>query len=92
MKIRSIFTVLVLLALAITGCNDQDDSRQSKNDQSAEVNRLNRELQETKTNVSKEESAKAWWQNVATVVAIAAIALLIVGIVIGSAARHESER
>ncbi len=91
MKTRSIFTI-VLLSLALAGCNDEDDKQQPKQQQSAEVNRLNRELQTAETNVSKQESAKAWWQSVAAVLAVIAISLLVVGTIIGSSARHESER
>ena len=91
MKTRSIFTI-VLLSLALAGCNDEDDKQQPKQQQSTEVNRLNRELQKAETNVSKQESAKAWWQSVAAVLAVIAISLLVVGTIIGSSARHESER
>src|SRR6266566_3652571 len=92
MKLRSIFTIILLLSLALVGCNDEDGTPQPKEQRSAEVNRLNRELQNAETNVSKEESAKAWWQSVATILAVAAIALLVVGTIIGSSARHESQR
>jgi hypothetical protein len=91
MKNRSIFTIILLLSLALAGCNDEDDAPQSK-EQSAELDRLSRELQKAETNVSKQESAKAWWQSIATALAVAAIALLIIGTIIGSSARHESER
>ena len=92
MKTRSIFTIVLLLLLALAGCNDEDNPQQSKGQQSAEVDRLNRELQKAETNVSKQESAKAWWQSIATVLAVAAIGLLVIGTIIGSAARHESQR
>ena len=92
MKTRSIFTIVLLLSLALAGCNDEDSTPQPKEQQSAEVNRLNRELQKAETNVSKQESAKAWWQSAATILAVAAISLLVVGIIIGSSARHESQR
>ncbi len=92
MKTRSIFTGLLLLSLALAGCNDEKDTPTPKLQQSAEVDRLNRELQNAETNVSKQESAKAWWQSVATILAIAAIGLLVIGTIIGSSARHESEQ
>ena len=92
MKTCSIFTVVLLLSLALAGCNDEDDTTQPKEQRAAEVNRLNRELQNAETNVSKQESAKAWWQSVATILAIAAIGLLVIGTIIGSSARHESEQ
>ena len=92
MKIRSIFTIVLLLSLALAGCNDDDDKQQPKQQQSAEINRLNRELQQAETNVTKQESAKAWWQSIATFLAIAAISLLVIGTIIGSSARHESQR
>src|SRR5205085_11039421 len=92
MKIRSALTVLSLLALPLAGCNDENDKLQPKQQQAAEVNRLNRELQKAETNVSKQESAKAWWQSVATILAVAALSLLVVGTIIGSSARHESQR
>ena len=91
MKTRSVFTIVLLLSLALAGCND-DDKQQPKQKQAAEVDRLNRELQTAETKVSKQESAKAWWQSVATILAVAAIGLLVVGTIIGSSARHESER
>jgi Mg2+/citrate symporter len=92
MKIRSIFTIVLLLSLAVAGCNDEDNTPKSKGRESAEVDRLNRELQKAETNVSKEESAKAWWQSIATILAVAAIGLLVIGTIIGSAARNESQR
>ena len=92
MRNRSIFTIVMLLSLALAGCNDEDDKQQPKQERAAEINRLNRELQKAETNVSKQESAKAWWQNAAAFLAVAAIGLLIVGTIIGSSARHESER
>ena len=92
MKTRSIFTILLLLSLALAGCSDEDEKQQPKQQQSAELDRLNRELQKAETNVSKQESAKAWWQSVATILAVAAISLLVVGTIIGSSARHESQR
>ncbi len=92
MKIHSIVTAFVMTAIALTGCSDKDNTPQSKGRESAEVGRLNRELQKAETNVSKQESAKAWWQSVATILAVAAIGLLVVGTIIGSAARHESQR
>jgi CHASE3 domain sensor protein len=92
MKIRSVFTLVLLLSLAFAGCNDEDDKQQPKQQQSAELDRLNRELQKTETNVTKQESAKAWWQSIATILAVAAICLLVVGTIIGSSARHESQR
>ena len=92
MKTRSIFTPLLLLSLALAGCNDEDDTTQPKEERAAEVNRLNRELQKAETNVSKQESAKTWWQNIATFLAVAAIGLLVIGAIIGSSARHESQR
>ena len=92
MKIRSVFAVALLLSLALAGCNDEDNAPQSKGQQSAEVDRLNRELQTAETNVSKQESAKAWWQSLATILAVVAISLLVVGTIIGSSARHESQR
>ena len=66
MKNHSVFTVVLLLSLALAGCNDEDDTAQPKQQRSAEVDRLNRELQKAETNVSKQESAKTWWQSVAT--------------------------
>jgi len=92
MKIRSFFTIVLLLSLALAGCNDEDDTTQPKEQRAAEVDRLNRELQKAETNVSKQESAKAWWQSIATILAVAAIGLLVIGTIIGSSARHESER
>ena len=92
MKIRSVFTIVLLLSLALAGCSDEDNTPQSKGRESAEVGRLNRELQKAETNVSKQESAKAWWQSIATILAVAAIGLLVTGTIIGSAARHESQR
>ena len=92
MKTRSIFTIVLLLSLALVGCKDDDDKQQPKQQQAAEINRLNRELQKAETNVSKQESAKAWWQSIATILAVAAICLLVVGTIIGSSARHESQR
>ena len=92
MKTRSIFTIVLLLSLALAGCNDEDKTPPSKGRESAEVNRLNRELQKAETNISKEESAKAWWQSVATILAVAAISLLVIGTIIGRSARHESKR
>ena len=92
MKTRSVFTVALLLSLALAGCNHEDSTLQPKGRQSAEVDRLNRELQKAETNVSKQESAKTWWQSVATILAVAAISLLVVGTIIGSSARHESKR
>jgi Mg2+/citrate symporter len=92
MKTRSIFTIVLLLALGLAGCNDEHDKQQPKQKQAAEVDRLNRELQKAETNVSKQESAKAWWQSIATILAVAAIGLLVVGTIIGSSARHESQR
>ena len=92
MKTRSIFTIVLLLSLALAGCSDEDNTPQSKGRESAEVDRLNRELQKAETNVSKQESAKAWWQSIAAILAVAAISLLVVGTIIGSSARHESQR
>ena len=92
MKTRSIFTIVLLLSLALAGCKHEDNTPQSKGRESAEVDRLNRELQKAETNVSKQESAKAWWQSVATALVAVAICLLVVGTIIGSSARHESER
>ena len=92
MKIRSVLTLLSLLAVPLAGCNDEDDKQQPKQQPAAEINRLNRELQKAETNVSKQESAKAWWQTVATILAVAAIGLLVIGTIIGSSARHESQR
>ena len=92
MKLRSIFTIVLLLSLALAGCNDGDNTPPSKGRESAEVDRLNRELQKTEKDLSENESAKAWWQSVATILAIAAIGLLVVGTIIGSSARHESQR
>ena len=92
MKTRSIFTIGLLLSLAVAGCNDKGDKQQPKQKQAAQLDRLNRELQNAETNVSKQESAKAWWQSIATILAVAAIGLLVVGTIIGSSARHESER
>jgi Mg2+/citrate symporter len=92
MKIRSVFTIVLLLSLALAGCNDEDDKQQPKQKQAVELDRLNRQLQKAETNVSKQESAKTWWQSVATILAVAAIGLLVIGTIIGSSARHESER
>ena len=92
MKTRSIFTIVLLLSLALAGCNNEDNTQQSKGRESAEVDQLNRELQKAETNSSKQESAKAWWQSIATFLAVAAIGLLVVGTIIGSSARHESQR
>ena len=92
MKIRSILTIVLLLPLALASCNDEDDPPQPKEQQSAEINRLNRELQKAETDASKQESAKSWWQSLATILAVAAISLLVVGTIIGSSARHESQR
>jgi Mg2+/citrate symporter len=92
MKTRSVFTVALLLALGIAACSDDHRAPQSKQHQSAELDRLNRELQKAETNASKQESAKAWWQTVATFLAVAAIGLLVIGTIIGSSARHESRR
>ena len=92
MKTRSIFTIVLLLSLALAGCNGEENTPQSKGRESAELDRLNRELQNAETNVSKQESAKASWQSIATILAVAAISLLVIGTIIGSSARHESER
>lgn len=40
----------------------------------------------------QQQAATTWWQSAATLLSVAAIALVIVGIIIGSAARDESER
>src|SRR5207237_1526269 len=92
MKPRSIFTIVLLLSLALAGCSDEDNTPQSKGRESAEVDRLNRELQKAETNVTKQESAKAWWQSIATFLAVAAIGSLVIGTIIGSSARNESQR
>ncbi len=92
MKTRSMFTIILLLSLALAGCSDEDNTPQPKGRESAEVNRLNRELQTAETNVSKQESAKTWWQSIAAILAVAAIGLLVIGTIIGSSARHESKR
>lgn len=92
MKTRSIFTIVLLLSLALAGCNHEDNTPKSKGRESAELDRLNQELQKADTNISKQESAKTWWQTVATFLAVAAIGLLVIGTIIGSSARHESER
>ena len=42
--------------------------------------------------LSHQEAARSWWQNTATVLAIVAVVLLGVGITLGSAARHESQK
>ena len=92
MKIHPIFTIVLLLSLAVAGCNHEGNTPKSKGRESAELDRLNRELQTAETNVSKQESAKTWWQSIATILAVAAICLLVIGTIIGSSARHESER
>lgn len=92
MKTRSIFTIALLLSLASAGCNHKNNTPKSKEQRSAEVDRLNRDLQRAETNVSKQESAKTWWQSIATFLAVAAIGLLVIGTIIGSSARHESEQ
>ena len=92
MKTRSFFAAALLLSLALAACSDDHAAPQSRQHQSAEVDRLNRVLQKAETNAAKQKSAKAWWQSIATILAIAAIGLLIVGTIIGSSARHESEQ
>ncbi len=39
-----------------------------------------------------QQTARSRWQNIATVLAVAAVIFLIVGTILGSAARHESEK
>lgn len=40
----------------------------------------------------EQQSARSRWQNVASLLAVAAVILLILGTILGSAARHESEQ
>ena len=49
-----------------------------------------REQADARSTVSQE--ARSHWQNLATIFAVAAVILLILGTILGSAARHESEQ
>lgn len=53
---------------------------------------VERELRATaETRRDKEETAKGHWQNIALLMSTGAVVLLLVGTVLGSRARHESE-
>ena len=53
---------------------------------------VERELRATaETRRDREETAKAHWQNIALLMSTGAVVLLLVGTVLGSRARHESE-
>ncbi len=47
---------------------------------------------QAETQSVQQQQARSRWQSIATVLAIAAVVLLIVGTILGSAARHESEQ
>lgn len=48
--------------------------------------------QQAETRSTSQQEARSRWQTIATVLAVAAVVLLILGTILGSAARHESEK
>ena len=48
--------------------------------------------QQAETRSTVQQEARSRWQNIATVFAVAAVALLVLGTILGSAARHESDQ
>ena len=40
----------------------------------------------------QQETARAWWQNATSILAVVAVTALIIGTALGSSARHESEK
>lgn len=42
--------------------------------------------------LAQETSARSWWQNATTTLAVVAVAALVIGTALGSSARHESEK
>ena len=100
MRIHSTLLALALTAMALAGCHDEDKSPNQP--ASEKANQPNAELQTTvgderdprlqvEARLTQQQSAAGWWQTAATVLAVAAIILLIVGVTLGSSARHESE-
>ena len=85
---------------------DSSSSQSSRQQQSSTVERASQQSRrwqqqfeaehalriQVETHLSHEEAARSWWQNTATVLAIVAVVLLGVGITLGSAARHESQK
>ena len=47
---------------------------------------------QAETKLSHQEEGRIWWQTAATFFAVAAVLLLGVGVTLGSAARHESQK
>ena len=48
--------------------------------------------QQAETRSTIQQEAHGRWQNIATVLAVAAVVLLVIGTILGSAARHESDQ
>jgi Flp pilus assembly protein TadB len=100
MRIHSTLFALALTAVAMAGCHDEDNSPNQS--ASEKTKRTNAEIQTTvgqerdrrlqvEARLTQQQSAAGWWQSAATVLAVAAITFLIVGVTLGSSARHESE-
>ena len=65
----------------------EQESRRWQQQYQAEANLR----QQAETRSTAQQEARSRWQNIATLLAVAAVVLLVAGTILGSAARHESE-
>jgi hypothetical protein len=86
--------------MAIAACSDEDGASGRP---AVNHNEKNQDLQKRadaerdarlriEDRLMREQSNANWWQAAACVLAITVVVVLVAGIVIGSSARHESER
>jgi hypothetical protein len=83
--------IIAAVILGMTGCPPEDKPPQP-NPTEQLLQREKEQRMQLEASKSKETASKETWQALATVSVIAAVVLLITGIILGSKARNDAER
>ena len=102
MKAFTIRWLALFCAGVLTACGPSAGSKSQPSavEQAEQESRHWQQQYETEANLRRQaetrstvqQEARSRWQNIATVLAVAAVVLLVLGTILGSTARHESDQ
>jgi len=82
--------LVILWCLALVGCRDQSQNQLQQNQTARQVETERQEKALAEKHAEESEQRRTWWQSIASILGVASVVLLIVGIILGSKAKNDA--